>query len=108
MPSTLKRIYTGQPGTTDTLLYTVPGATKVAITDIHLANTDATPRGITIGLNAGGALAEASYFIPDLEVPANGVADWTGHQVLEAGETIRALQDNATGVTVHISGVEVS
>ena len=108
MPATLKRMYTGQPGTADTLLYTVPAGTRATVTAIHIVNTTGTAATITLGLNAGSALAAANHFLSALSVPGNGTYDWTGAHVLEAGETIRALQGTAGALTVHISGVEVT
>lgn len=107
MAETLQRLYTGQPGTADTLLYTVPGSTTTGIRGIHIANTTASAATITLGLNSGAALAAANHFLSAVSIPANSSYDWTGLQVLEAGETIRALQGTSSALTVHISGVEV-
>lgn len=106
MADTGKRIYTGQPATTDTLLYTVPAATTTYIRSIHVANTTGTAATITIGLNSGATLAAANHFLSAVSIPPNGTYDWSGNQVLGATETIRALQGTNTALTVHISGVE--
>lgn len=109
MADTLKPLYTGQPGTGDTLLYTAPGSTTTAVRSIHICNTTGTARTVTIGLRSGAALAAANHFISAVTIPANGgTYDWSGNQVLLTGETIRALQENATACTVHISGIEVA
>lgn len=108
MPATLKRIYSAQPGTTDTLLYTVPASTSTTITAIHVGNTTGTAATITLGLNSGAALAAANQFWTAVSVAGNDSIDWTGAQVLGASETIRALQGTASALTVHISGVEVT
>ncbi len=108
MPATLKRAYTGQPGTTDTLLYTVPASTRFRVREIHVVNTTGVIATITLGLHAAAALAAANHFLSALDIPAKGVYTGGEGQVLEAGETIRALQGTALALTVHISGVEVT
>lgn len=108
MAATPEPLYTGQPGTGDTLLYTSPGSTTTVVTGIHACNTDGVARKFTLGLRSGGALAEANHFVSDLELPPNGTYDWEGHQNLLTGETIRGLQANATGITLHISGVKLT
>jgi hypothetical protein len=106
MADTGKILYTGQPGTSDTLLYTVPALTTTYVRSIHICNTTATPRTVTLGLNSGAALAAANHFISAVTIPANGTYDWSGNQVLEAADTVRALQENATACTFHLSGIE--
>jgi hypothetical protein len=108
MADTLKPLYTGQPGTTDTLLYTAPASTTTAVRAIHVANTTGTAATITLGLRSGAALAAANHFLSALSVPANGSYDWTGNQALLTTETIRALQGTASALTVHISGIEIA
>jgi hypothetical protein len=108
MADTNKQIYVGQPGTGDTLLYTVPGATTTVVRCIHVCNTTGSAATITIGLKAGAALAAANHFLSAVSIPANGTYDWTGNQVLATTETIRALQGTGSALTVHISGIEVA
>lgn len=108
MADTAKQIYTAQPGTSDTLLYTVPGATTTVVRSIHVANTTGTAATITLGLNSAAALAAANHFLSAVSIPANGTYDWSGFQVLDAAETIRALQGTLNALTVHISGIEIT
>ena len=103
-----KKLYTGQPGTGDTLLYTAPALTTTYVRSIHICNTTGTARTVTLGLNSAAALAAANHFISAVTIPPNGTYDWSGNQVLEAGQTIRALQENATACTFHISGIEAT
>ena len=108
MADTGKILYSAQPGTGDTLLYTVPASTTTAVRGIHVCNTTGTAATITIGLNAAAALAAANHFISALSIPANGTYDWTGLQFLEAADTIRGLQGTLNALTVHISGIEIA
>lgn len=105
MADVAKLLYEGQPGTTDTLLYTAP-ATATIVRGIHAANTTAAAATLTLGVNAGAALAAANQFIPALTIPPNSTYDWSGFLVVSAAGTIRALQGTAAAVTVVISGVE--
>lgn len=106
MADVAKKMYEGQPGTTDTLLYTAVAAGAV-VRNIHIANTTGTAATLTLGLNAGAALAAAEHFMSAVSIPANGQLDWSGFAVLDGSETIRALQGTASALTVTISGVEL-
>ncbi len=105
MADVAKKLYTGAPGTTDTLLYTAP-ATGTIVRSIHIVNTTGVAATITLGLNAAAALAAANHFLSAYSIPANGTYDWSGFAVLDASATIRALQGTAAALTVTISGVE--
>jgi hypothetical protein len=106
MADVAKKMYEGQPGTGDTLLYTTVAAGAI-VRGIHIANTTGAAATITLGLNAGGALAAANHFLSALSIPANGTYDWSGFAALDASATIRALQGTASALTVTISGVEL-
>lgn len=109
MADVAKKLYEGQPGTGDTLLYTDPNVTALGtvVRAIHIANTTAVAATITLGLNAGGTLAAANHFLSAVTIPPNGTYDWSGFQVLDAGGTIRALQGTGSSLTVTISGVQL-
>lgn len=104
---TPKKLYTGQPGTGDTLLYTAP-AGGALIKSITVTNTTGTAATITIGWAAGGALAAANHAMSAKSIPANDLYDMEVSHVLGNGETIRGLQGTSTALTVHISGIEIS
>lgn len=106
MAYTPKAVYTGQPGTTDTLLATVPAAKSWIVKQITVTNTTGTAATITLGMPAAAALAAANHMLTAVSVPANSVTVVDLSQVLATGETIRALQGTATALTVHISAVE--
>lgn len=106
MADAAKKMYEGQPGTTDTLLYTTVAAGAI-VRAIHVANTTGAAATVTLGLNAGGALATTNHFLSAVSIPANSTYDWSGFQVLDASATIRALQGTSAALTVTISGVEL-
>ena len=105
MADVIKKMYLGQPGTTDTLLYTAPAGGAI-VRQIHAANTTTLPATLTIALNGGAGMVAAEHFLSAVMVPANDTYDWSGFAVLDGSETIRALQGTTTAITVHISGVE--
>lgn len=108
MAASAKSLYEGQPGTTDTLLYTAPAGGPVIVRSIHVANTTGSAATITLGLNSAAALAVANHFLSAMSVPANGTLDWDGWQVVSASGTIRSLQGTASALTVTIAGVETA
>lgn len=103
---TPKPLYEGQPGTGDTLLYTVPGATSAIVLTVTVTNTTGTAATITLGFKSGATLAVANEFLTAKSVPANDVLVYHLRKVLLTGETIRALQGTSTALTVMIDGVE--
>lgn len=105
MADVIKKMYLGQPGTSDTLLYTAPAGGAI-VRNIHVANTTTLPATITLGLNTGAAIAAAEHFLSALMVPPNDTYDWSGFAVLDGSETIRGLQGTSSALTVSISGVE--
>lgn len=106
MTDTATKLYQGQPGTGDTLLYTAP-ATGATILSIHCCNTTAAVATITIGVNASGTLAVANEILTLFPIPAYGTYDYTGMIQLDNSATtgtIRALQGTTNAITVIISG----
>lgn len=106
MAYTPKQAYSGQPGTTDTLLATVPAAKSWIVKQVTIANTTASAATIRLSFPAGASLTAAQALLWDVPIPANSttVVDLT--QVLATGETIRALQGTASALAVKVSVVE--
>jgi hypothetical protein len=106
MTDTAKRL-SGPTGfsTGNTTHYTVPAATTTIVRSIHVNNTDSSSRTFSVGIN-GASTANTSLF-HTFSLPPNGVMDWSGFLVLNAGDTI---QGAASGVAVNmtICGVEVT
>lgn len=95
----------GAAGTgTYSTLYTVPTAQQMAIVDIEICNTSATPATFYISLVPQGGTAGASnalfYAAP---INGNTTVQWTGQQVLTAGGFIAAYASAST-VTFKIGG----
>jgi hypothetical protein len=109
MAYTPKRLYIGQPGTTESTLYTVPTGKKVIIKDITICNTSSTDATISLSIVPSGNTAAASNrILASLKVTANSTVDITLSQVMNEGDFISGLQATAGALTVLISGVEVA
>ncbi len=108
MATTPKPLYSGQPGTGDTLLYTAPAATSTIVKQITVCNTTGTAATITLGLRSGATLAAANEILSAKSVAANDTYVLPLTHVLLTGETIRALQGTSSALTVHVSGVELT
>jgi len=97
----VKKIFGGTPGTTSTTLYTTPASTKTIVKSLIISNSTTVEATITakfaeIGLINAYKVAPNDTVVLDLSL------------VLEAGESITALQGTVGSVNVHISGVEVA
>lgn len=108
MATTPKPLYSGQPGTGDTLLYTAPAATTTIVKQVTVCNTTGSAATITLGLRSGATLAAANEVFAAKSVAANDTLVIPLTHVLLTTETIRALQGTSTALTVHISGVELT
>lgn len=95
-----------QPGTSDTLLYTAPAGGPTVVKSIIVTNTTGSAATITLGVNAGVALATAEHILTAYPVPANGVLIMEPWQVIAASGTIRGLQGTGSALNVHMNGVE--
>jgi len=87
-------------------IYTVPAKTRTFVKDIDICNTTAATLNAYVYLVAsGGSPTTSNLLISGIEVPANGMFQWTGTQILEIGDTIR-VKGSAVGLTTNISGAE--
>jgi len=92
-----------------TTLYTVPAATRSFVKDIDICNTTAGVLSATVYLvPSGGAAGAGNILIPAKPIdPAafDGMFQWTGTQILNAGDTIQIL-GSGLGLTINASGAE--
>lgn len=104
-PAKLGRGAISTTPTVDTL-YTVPSLTRTIVKTIDLSNTTAAPLSVTVYLvESGGSPGASNTLIPNSSIPGYGIFQWSGSQVLNAGDSIRATASGA-GVTINISGGE--
>lgn len=102
-----KRLYTGQPGTTITTLYTVPASTKVIVKQIVVTNVTATAATFSLHLVPNGASATVANAIAITQtVDPYSSQYFDLNQVLDTvGDTIQALIGTTVAITLAISGV---
>jgi hypothetical protein len=100
MANTFKVLFRGAAETSSTTLYTTPSATTTLISSILVTNTAGSAATYDI-------LLDDVAIANDVSVPANDSALLEIKQVIEAGQTIKALA-SATTVNFHISGLEIS
>jgi len=105
---TPKRLYSGQPSTTLSQIYTVPVGKTTIVKNIILCNTTATDAKIDIYFVSGGSTLPKDKVISQYTVAANDTVVVDLSAVLESASNISAAQNTANAITVYISGVEVS
>lgn len=113
IPNIKKLVPATQPTLTAQTLYTAPantgnqttGFATAIIKEIWLVNTTSAEATITIGINGVGAVNQivpAQTIAPNTVVPLSQI-----NKLLNAGDTIQALQGTLSAITIHIDGVEV-
>lgn len=96
----------GAIGTSLSTPYTVPSSTRGLVKNIDICNTTAVDRLVKVYLvPSGDSAGTANSLMYDVTIPANGIFQWTGIQVLNAGDTIQVSAD-AVGCTINVSGGE--
>lgn len=91
-------------GGNDTL-YTVPASTETIVSHIRIVNTSGTDR--TVKLWHDGT-ADANVILPPATVLAGGWAEFDGTILMEAADTLVALGEAASALTVTVYGTEIS
>jgi hypothetical protein len=108
MAYTPKRLYIGQPSTSETTLYTVSSGKTVIVKDITLCNTSSSDATISLSIvPSGGIAGNTNRILASLKVSANSVVDITLSQVMNEGDFISGLQGTSGALTLIISGVEL-
>jgi hypothetical protein len=91
-----------------TLVYTVGASLLGIVKCIDICNTTAAAINVNVHLvPLAGSATTANALMYVVSVPANGVYQWTGTQILEAGGFIQAVGASA-GLTINVSGGEYS
>jgi len=101
-------IYNGQPGITDTTLFTAPTGMRVKVISAVVANDTDTSTYISVHRAPYGIAAGDTNIIINRKPVGSreSVALWElVGQVLEAGDFLSAIAEVADQLTVHISGV---
>lgn len=94
-------------GITTSTLYTVPAATRTYLKDLDICNTSSTTsQTVTVYLvPSAGTAGAANTLIPGVNIPPNGMFQWSGTQVMDTGDTIQVVSSGTT-ITISASGGE--
>jgi len=98
----------GQAAITTSLatLYTVPASTRTFVKDMDICNTTTGTLTVRIHLvPSAGSAATTNALFYDAPIPPKGNLQWTGTQIMNAGDFIRVVA-SATGLTITASGAE--
>lgn len=91
---------------TVTTFYTVPALTRSIVKSIEIANTTAAALTVNLYLvESGGSPGTSNAIMYGYSIPANGIHQWTGTEVLNVGDSIQATASGA-GLTLNASGGE--
>lgn len=91
-----------------TVLSTVDVSSRDIVKNIDITNTNSVDVTANVYLvPSGGAPAVANSLLYGVTIPANGIVQWFGTQVLNAGDSVQASA-SVSGVTMHVSGGEAT
>lgn len=90
--------------TTQTVVYTVPGAATLAATNVNICNQGTVDALVRIGISTGASPAASEYIEYDVIVPPNGVLERTGI-FMSANEKL-FVYSSVTNVSVRVHGME--
>lgn len=90
-----------------TTVYTVPTLTRTIVKDIDICNTSSVSAlTVTVYLvPSGGAAGTSNTLVPGITIAPNAMFQWSGSQIINAGDFIQAT-GSAAGLTINISGGE--
>ena len=90
------------------LLYRVPKDTRTYDKDMDICNTTGSAITVYVSLVAlGGTAGTTNALFYNTNIPANSTMQWTGSEILEAGDTIW-VKASATGLTINATGGEAT
>lgn len=107
----IKSAYTGQPGVTDTMIYTCPDNTQARV--LKCTATNDTTTAVTLSFNkvkSGGVVGDDNLVMNERVIGSKETYECPElvGQVLEGGDLISAIAGVADQVTVALSVVETT
>jgi len=94
--------------TTYVTVYTVPPNTRTYVKDIDICNTTAGSLRFYVNLVPSGKTAVAANgLFYNAPINANTTVQWTGSQILTAGDTIQ-VKASAAGISISVTGGEAT
>ena len=103
-------VYNGQPGNTNTTLYTVPAGTTVRILAATVTNDTTTSAYLSVHrVPSGSSVSDTNLIVNQKSVDNRASVNlWElVGQVLAVGDVLSAVAETADQLTVHISGVQM-
>lgn len=104
-------LYRGQPGTSDTVLYTCPANCEVEIISAVATNVNAAAKYFVVQLVTSEQGEADSY----IAVPQTSLDQYESYlcpeligQVLNAGDYLSALQETASAINLIISAIKTT
>lgn len=89
-------------------LYTVPPTTRTYLKNIDVSNASSAAIVLWIYLvPSGGAPGVGNILVPGVQLPANGMLQWSGSQLLLPGQSLQASA-GALGLSLIASGGEAT
>jgi len=97
----------GSVAITNTTRYTVPASTRTFVKDITICNTsNSNTASVSVYLVPyGNTAAPANLLLSNISIVPNGVFQWAGSQIMNAGDFIQDIAI-VIGCTINISGGE--
>ena len=94
--------------TTETDVYTVPAATQVVLSTVHVCNRGNTDTTFRLSLSVNGsATATKDFLAYDAALPANDFVALTLGLTLDTADVVRIYAGN-NNITVAVFGAELS
>lgn len=92
--------------TSYTTVYTTPDSSRTIVKEFDIINTTAGALDIYVSIvPSGGSAGTSNALFYGNSLPAHTTMQWTGTQVMDAGDTIQVKASN-TGCTITVSGGE--
>ena len=93
-------------------VYIVPASTQGYVKDIDISNTTSSAITAYVHLVASGATAgttgaNANALLYNVNVPAYSTVQWTGTQILNAGDSVQ-VKGSAAGLNITVSGAQAT
>ena len=99
------RLYSGQPGTSEGTLYTVPGNTNTKVVQVILCNTSGSPAAISLSIvPSGGSAGATNRILSNLSIDGNSVVTLDMSVFMDTGDFLSAVQTISGAITLNISG----
>lgn len=85
-------------------IYTAPASSRVYVKDIDICNTSGSPSNVYLHIvPVGDSVSTTNALFYNMAIPAYTTVQWTGSQIMNAGDTLR-VKASTSGCTINITG----